>query len=167
MASSHGVKADYSGLNRLKNKLATLEKKEIEWGFLSGTHSQADMTYAALAFLLETGRRNEAGTGWDIPPRPAFRQSVQELRLGNGYENHIRQYLGSYLTSKSEAGLPAFLNASGRYLENSYRESMTDWIVNGSKYKHNARMTINLKGFDRPYVESGELTQNVQYQINQ
>lgn len=159
------VSKDVKGLNNLKKKMRVLEQKEVHWGFLSGSHSQADMSYAALAFLLEVGRRNEAGSGWDIPPRPAFRQSVSILRQSESFKKMLSGGLSTYLTEEGTGALSGFLDRTGRYLQNSYEESMINWKVNGTMYQHNRPMTIRLKGFDQPYVETGELTQNVQYQI--
>lgn len=159
------VQKNTKGLDNLKRKMRVLEQKEVHWGFLSGTHSQADMSYAALAFLLEFGRRSESSSGWDIPPRPAFRQSISALRQSESFRKMLSGGLSTYMTESGTGALSAFLDRTGRYLQNSYEESMVNWKVNGTMYQHNAPMTIRLKGFDQPYVETGELTQNVQYQI--
>ena len=165
IGTSTTVSSDFKGIAALKRKLRRLEAKKIEWGFLEGQHSEADMTYAALAWMLEMGVRQENGTGWEIPPRPAFRQSIQELRVKGGFERHAKPYLRAYLSPSGGGNIQPFLDSSGKFLANSYKDSMINWRFNGSAYRHNAKLTIQLKGFDRPYVETGELTQNVQYDI--
>lgn len=164
-SSSVTTELNVDGLRKLKSKLNKIRGSRIEWGFLGGEHSSADMSYAALAWLLETGRRSVSGSGWDIPPRPAFRQSIQEIALGNSFEESLSGMLGHYLSPRSNTSSDAFLEATGKFLSKSYEESMINWRFNGTSYKHNAPMTVSLKGFDRPFVETGELTMNVEYKV--
>lgn len=154
---------DKSGLEAIKKKLKRLESQEVEWGFLGGTHSQAKMPYAQLAMILEFG--GKSSDGYTIPPRPAFRESVQELRHSRGFRDYVMRSLEKYLTNSPNASAKPFLQACGEYLEQSYRSSMINWHMNGSQYQSNAAWTIAEKGFDQPYVESGELVQNVEYRI--
>lgn len=164
-SSSVKTELNVDGLKHLKQKLNRIRGSKVEWGFLGGEHSTADMSYAALAWLLETGRRSVSGSGWDIPPRPAFRQSIEEIALGSSLEQSLSGMLGHYLSPSSNVSSNAFLEATGKFLSQSYEESMVNWRFNGIAYNHNAPMTVALKGFDRPFVETGELTMNVEYKI--
>lgn len=157
------TKLDMSGLKSVKKKLRNLEKDEVEWGFLGGTHSQANLPYAYIAMLLEFG--GKSSDGYTVPPRPAFRESVQNLRLSNGFENYVTRSLSKYLDNGSSVSTEPFLEACGQYLKESYRSSMANWHTEGSQNRSNAPWTIKEKGFDQPYVESGELLQNVEFKI--
>lgn len=155
---------DTSGLKRIREKFKRLEKSEIKWGFFGGEHSTADMSYAALAYLLELGRPGTSDTN-AIPPRPAFRQSIQSLRLSESFDKVLAKALGEYIKSSGQLSPDAFLKASGEYAQEEYQFTMTNWINVGTVYRHNAPMTIDLKGKDQPFVDTGELVQNVSYQI--
>lgn len=159
------TKLDTSGLEKLKGKLKKIERTEIEWGYFGGVHSGSGMTYAALAFLLEFGRPATADSG-AIPARPAFRQSIQALRLTSGFDKVLAKAIGGYIRSSSEIAPDAFLKPCGAYLAEHYASTMRNWVNIGTIYRHNAPMTIELKGFDQPFVETGELVQAVDYQIN-
>lgn len=163
MTIAVSTQLDLSGLEAVKKKLKHLEKQEVEWGFLGGTHSDSGLPYAYLAYILEFG--GKSSDGYTIPPRPAFRESVQNLRLSDGFRKHIAASLERYLTNSPSASAKPFLEACGAYLKDSYHDSMVNWHKNGSQYQSNARWTILEKGFDQPYVDSGELVQNVEYQI--
>ena len=153
---------DLSGIKKLKSKLKKLENKEVEWGFLGGQHSTADMTYAALAWLLEEGSRSSEG-GYAIPPRPAFKQLISQLRTSHvAYEQEVSNAYRQFLEGGNHHQI---LRESGEYLTQRHKDTMTSWLVSGSQNQHNAPLTIELKGFDMPFVESGELVQNVTYQI--
>lgn len=157
------TKLDMSGLKEIKKKLGNLERDKVEWGFLGGTHSQANIPYASIAWELEFG--GKSSDGYIIPPRPAFRESIQELRLSNGFKDYVRVSFSKYLHGPSSTSPKHFLEDCGEYLKESYRSSMANWHTEGSQNRSNAPWTIKEKGFDQPYVESGELLQNVKFRI--
>jgi len=148
---------DLSGIKKLKNKLQKLEQTEVEWGFLSGQHSKAEISYASLAWLLEEGNNK-------IPPRPAFKQTVAGLRTSHvAYEAEVKHFYKNFLEGTGSAY--GIAQASGKHVTETHKDTMYNWVIDGVANQHNAPETISLKGFDMPFVETGELIQNVTYKI--
>lgn len=158
------VSLDMSGLKSLKKNLNKLGSSTVSWGFFGGHHSEADMSYAALAWLLEEGTRS-SNHGYAIPPRPAFKQMLSELRTNHkGYEYDTAYAYKGFLEGATD--YKVILTASGEYLSGYHQDTMYNWVTDGLNAQHNSPVTVGLKGFDRPFVETGELIQNVAYRIN-
>lgn len=155
---------DLSGLTDLKKRLKKLDKKQLEWGFLEGNHSQADMSYAALAGILEWGARSSKG-GWAIPPRPAFTNLVNSLESSHkAYELAVQKLYTEFVLGQTKSP-DRILKASGEHITSRHENTMEYWIVGGSQYTSNAPLTVELKGFDQPFMDTGELVQNITYKV--
>lgn len=150
---------DMSGIAELEKKLAALESKQVDWGYVNGgIHSKAGIPYANLAMLLEYG-------GFNIPSRPAFRDSIERLKSNHlRFESSVKPFLGQYLIDKKS--LQSVLGIAGTHLSNRYSESMEYWVINGSDNRDNKDSTIAIKGFNQPFVETGELISHVDYRIH-
>lgn len=153
------TRIDFSGLEDLEKKLKTLESSSVDFGYVnSGIHSKAGIPYASLAALLEWGNDK-------IPPRPAFRDSIERLKVKHkGFEYFVGPELGRYMMTRTTSPKRVY-DETGKYLVDIYRTSMEDWFINGSMNRKNAQLTIELKGFNKPYVETGELVNHVDYRI--
>lgn len=156
------VSVDLSGLKKLKKDLKKLESQTVEWGFLYGTHSKADMSFAALAWLLEEGSRSNSG-GWSIPPRPAFKSTISTIQHSPSFEHEMSKKVGNYIYGKSSSTY--LMNELGDFAVDLHKDTMLSWITSGSQNRHNSPVTISIKGFDKPFTETGELVQNVKYRI--
>jgi len=155
---------DMKGVKSLKGRLRGLEVRKVKWGYFEGQHSSAGMSYAALANLLEEGTRSSSG-GYGIPPRPAFKDSLQSVKHNrSGFERALQGRMSSFVrgVESSPAGVH---NLSGTYLKNRYQDSMDFWIMGGSQYQHNAPGTVALKGKDKPFDETGELIRNATFRV--
>ncbi len=153
------TRVDYSGLVDLEKKLKTLESSSVDFGYVnSGIHSGAGIPYASLAALLEWGNDK-------IPARPAFRDTIERLKAQRkGFEFFVGPVLGQYITSNTSSPKRVY-DEAGSYLSDIYKTTMEDWFIHGSKNRRNAQLTIELKGFNKPYVETGELVNHVDYRI--
>lgn len=155
-------KLDLSGLHKLRKDLKEVTSKEVDWGFPdeSDMHSEAKVSLGRLAIW------QEEGTHWrgrrHIPPRPAFQESLLRLDAGDlrkALSEDVRKFLLNRQTPK------AFLDNTGETLVESYRGSMISWHRDGSKHNDNAASTIKRKGFNQPYLETGELVRGVKFKI--
>lgn len=160
---SGSVKVNKKGLKRVKRQVAKVRQKRVKVGYLGGTHSTANMPYAQLAAILEYGAALDNGAV--IPPRPALRQFGfrWDYVYKQQFLNDIRFDFESVLTGKSTAD--SLMKISGERLKTNYQEIMRTWISGGSQNRHNAGLTIQLKGFDKPFVETGELIANAKYEV--
>ena len=155
------VHLDTSGIKKLKSKLRSLSNKKVDWGYPEGAgeYSTADMPYAELASMLEWGVRGR------IPPRPALRESIEDLQVNRkDFENNIEPYIKDFLISETGSA-DKVANKSGEYLKESYQHKMEFWYIEGSQNKHNAPLTKALKGHDRPYIDTGELIKNATFNV--
>jgi len=151
---------DMSGIVELEKKLAALESKQVDWGYVNGgVHSKAGIPYASLATMIEFG------LGPGMPPRPAFRDHVERLKSNYlRFESSVKPFLSQYLEDKQS--VHRVLDVAGTHLANRYSESMEYFIINGSENRNNKDSTVAIKGFDQPFVETGELISHVDYRIH-
>ncbi len=164
MASKVSYSLDTSGIKDLKKRVQKLNGRSVDWGFLEGTHQGSGLTYASLASILEYGAVNNNGN--TIPPRPAFGDFVNSLQASHKqYELAVQKHFGDYVEDK--VGSPEkILEVSGEHLTSRHKTRMEFWIVGGSQNTSNAPMTVSLKGFNQPFVDSGELVESVDYRTN-
>lgn len=156
---------DLSGLKSHLKHMKALEIKSADVGYFSGRHSKANMSYAELAALLEYGSRSSQG-GYAIPPRPALRDLASKMRASSAeFEADLSKVIMSYIENNS-ASTSYLMNETANHFKKRYQYNMYNWRYVGSQNKNNAPLTIALKGFNRPYEETGELIRNVQTRIN-
>lgn len=164
MGSKMSAKLDVSGLKELKGRMKKLQGRSVDWGFLGGTHAGSGLTYASLASILEYGAVNNNGN--TIPPRPAFGDFVNNLEASHKqYELAVQKPFSDYVEGKVSTP-EKILDTSGQHLTSRHQTKMEFWIVSGSDNTSNAPLTVSLKGFNQPFVDSGELVESVDYRTN-
>lgn len=152
------------GLDELKKNVKKLHGKSIDWGFLGGTHQGSGLTYASLASILENGAINNSGN--TIPPRPAFGDLVNGLQASTKQLELALQKPFSDLVTGASNNPDEILDTAGGHLTSRHKAKMEFWIVGGSQNTSNAPLTVSLKGFNQPFVDSGELVESVDYRKN-
>ena len=162
---SGSVKIKRKGLNKLKKRINKIKAANIKVGYFGGEqHSTAGMSYAALASILEFGTVNANGSV--IPPRPALRQLG--FRWPYVYRNSFIKSIERDFsqTIKGHGSVEGLMDSSGKLLKSQYQQVMESWSTEGSQNRNNAELTIQLKGFDKPFDETGELIRNVKYKVD-
>jgi len=158
MGTSLKVSLDKSGIKDLRKKLQKLHKRELDWGFFEGFHSKAQMPYAELAAILEYGTDS-------IPPRPAFGSLVNSLEASHiAYEMDVTKPFKDYLERDMSDPYKIF-EVSGEHLVDRHGDTMYNWLSSGTMNNDNAETTVGLKGFNMPFVESGELIESISYRV--
>lgn len=152
---------DTSGIKALKRDLKQLEKATVDFGYPTPSiHKPSGLTYGYLASLLEWGIRGK------IPARPALRDTTESLQVSTKrFELALQGPLSMFLEGSSSS-LNNILQTSGSHLSSRYAQTMDNWLLNGSNAKDNAQLTIDLKGFNKPFEESGDLINNTDFKIN-
>lgn len=158
---THAV-LDTSGIKKLEKDLAKLKSSSVDFGYpTAAVHEPSGLTYGHLASILEWGIRGK------IPARPALRQTTEELQTSpTAFESVVKGHFARFLTSNSTRFVEPLNRAAGEYLSDYYADLMDDWRTRGDSARNNAPMTIGLKGFNKPFEETGELIANVDYKIN-
>ena len=160
-----GVTVDTTGLDKLLKRLQILERKEIRWGFFSGSRygpENDNMYVATIAKLQEDGGRG--ATGRVIPPRPFFTtQTLRVITPSDHVGSKFLTLLGAAVKSTMTGGTDASAySAVGKHLHDSLQEEIIAWNTPA-----NAPMTIKLKGFDDPLIHTGLMLESVEYKIVQ
>lgn len=144
------VKRDIS-LKELQNFNKTLAKQYLTYGVHKdkGVKDRGGINQATVASQIEFGAGHQFGTGWGIQPRPAIRtflisrQSKKALLEKEGLEM-------ARAIKKKNAN--SFWDKLGVFVADHIRNR----ILSGLR-PSNRPSTIAKKGFDLPWVDSGEL----------
>lgn len=154
MAAKGYAKLDLKGLRDLESGLERVRRQSVDFGYPEATmHSYSGMTHGELATKLEFGSGN-------IPARPAFRQTLESLVASKGaFEKVVSVPVRKFLVSRNHISDSIFRSA-GEYLSEAYANTMDNWP------RDNAPATRANKGFNKPFEETGELIDSVDYRVN-
>ncbi len=152
---------DTRGIKKLEKDLKQLSSSSVDFGYTQPkVHKGSGLTYGHLASILEWGIKGK------IPARPALRDTTESLITSKKrFELSIQQPVSMFLYGNSGA-LNSILDTAGSHLSSRYEEKMDNWLLTGSTAKNNAPLTIGIKGFNKPFEDSGELINNTDYTIN-
>lgn len=159
------------GGKKLKLALESIEKKitnsgVLRMGFLEGATypqrtnarflkavgSKAAPTVQPALSIAQVAFWNEYGTT-RAPARPAFRTTIQKQAPMWGHK------LGQALIATNYDGQKA-LALLGQSMRDDLESEITQWSTPG-----NAPLTIKIKGFDDPLVDSGTMQRAPDYQV--
>jgi hypothetical protein len=148
------LKIDKSGWEKLKKNLLKADTHEIQLGWFEENKygpSNDNLQMAQVAQWNNEGHVNDNGT--ITPPRPFMTVGLAgAIKVGankDNFEDMIRAVV------KGQSVLQAMTKATTSF-EHTLRKVMLDWDT-----PPNAPLTIELKGFDDPLVNSSELIANV------
>lgn len=150
------VKADYKELFNLHTRLKQLDNFSSKAGFWAEEkHPNGKLNSAELANILENGANTPGESGY-IPPRPFMEDGTMdsELVLRSMFVVRFKKFLGldGRKTSPRDTLHPLGVVVS-RWMSNR---------ITFNTYAPNAKMTVDIKGFNRPLWETGWLADNVQ-----
>ena len=152
------VKSEDS-LKAFMNKVTKLTEYKAEAGFYKEQyHSESKMSMANLATILNYGVKN-GEKGWKIPPRPFFYKAwIASLNIDS---KDTCMAVRSYLYG----GKP--IRTVFKELADKLAQRVTMAITAGSSatIPDNAEVTIRLKGFNYPLVETGKLASSVKSKV--
>ena len=160
-----GVTVDTTGLDKLLKRLQILERKEIRWGFFSGSRygpENDNMYVATIAKLQEDG--GVGGSGRTIPSRPFFTsQALRVITPSDHVGSKFLTLLGTAVRTTLEGATDAStFERVGAHLQDSLKEEILAW-----NSPPNAAMTIRLKKFDDPLIHTGKMYDSVEYKVVQ
>lgn len=156
---SFKLKVDKSGWEKIKKNLLKAEAYEVQCGWFEGQNYSSDnsnLPYAYVARLNEEGHVNGFDSlvpGAITPPRPFMRVGLKGALAAGANKDDFKDMVQAVLTGKSV--LTAMQKTTTNF-ERTLRKVMLEWDT-----PPNAPLTIEMKGFDDPLVNSGELIANV------
>ena len=106
----------------------------------------------------------KAGTVLHIPARPFVRLYLyadKKKKITNSFSEIIRQQTKKLANAKGKALAKEAYNDIGF----KARAEMKDIILSNSRLKPNSPATVEIKGFDYPLVNSGQLVQSIDYRV--
>lgn len=140
-------------LDRLMRKLAKLRMNQVETGYFreQKKHSESGLSYATMMNLHEYGFYGDIGY---IPQRPVRQITTVYIKANWGRASKaISQYL--FHKKGIEYPLDWLGKHTGRYAVSVFG--------NTTLLESNSQDTIDIKGFNSPLVDSGELRNNWSY----
>lgn len=130
----------------------------IETGWFEGQNYGSDndnLPYATIAQWNNEGHRNDNGTV--TPPRPFMTMGLAAAITAGANKDDFKDMIQAVASGKS---VLTVLNKAGTNFERTLRKVMLDWDT-----PRNAPLTIEIKGFDDPLVETSELIANVNSRV--
>ena len=153
---SFKLKVDKSGWEKIKKSLRELDQNEVQVGWFEGQRYESGIHLAYVAKLNEEGHINGTDSvfpGAITPPRPFMRVGLRDA-IKNGPNKQQFQYMIEAVLSGQST--MAVLQKSTNVFEQTLRQVMLDWDT-----PRNAPITVELKGFDDPLRNTGELISEV------
>ena len=156
---SFKLKVDKSGWEKLKKELLKAEAHEVQLGWFEENQYGPDndnLQMAQVAQWNNEGHINGANSlvpGAITPPRPFMTVGLPGAFKAGANKDDFKDMVVAVLNGQSV--LTAMQKTTNNF-ERTLRKVMLDWDT-----PPNAPLTVELKGFDDPLVNSSELIANV------
>lgn len=156
---SFKLKVDKSGWEKLKKELLKAEAHEVQLGWFEENQYGPDndnLQMAQVAQWNNEGHINGANSlvpGAITPPRPFMTVGLPGAFKAGANKDDFKDMVVAVL--KGESVLTAMQKTTNNF-ERTLRKVMLDWDT-----PPNAPLTVELKGFDDPLVNSSELIANI------
>lgn len=156
---SFKLKVDKSGWEKLKKSLKQADTYTVNVGWFEENVYGPDNSNLPMAYV---AKLNEEGhvNGFDslvpgaiTPPRPFMRVGLKGAFKAGANKDDFKDMISALLQGKS---VLTAMQKSTTNFERTLRKVMLDWDT-----PRNAPLTIEMKGFDDPLVNSSELIANV------
>lgn len=140
--------------DRIKKNIKQAEVYNLNLGWFEENKygpSNDNLQMAQVAQWNNEGHRNDNGT--ITPPRPFMTVGLRSAFKAGANKDDFKDMINSLFEGKS---ILTAMKAASNNFERTLRKVMLDWDT-----PPNAPLTIELKGFDDPLVNSSELIANV------
>jgi hypothetical protein len=146
------VIVDKSVWNKLKKGFVAAQKQDVKVGWINSSYGSDNdnLHHAQVAQWIEEGVASQ-----NIPPRPFMRVGLPDAFARGKSEEAFKQLVISVANGKQTL---TPLKAVGASVANTLEGVMEGWTT-----PMNAPLTIELKGFNDPLVETHELIDNITY----
>ena len=142
-------KASKRRLERIRRTLIKAARSHVDIGYFDGRpHPKTGESEATVAAINEFGVES-----LNIPERPFMAQTARETQVGVALAAELNRNIKSQRS-------PFSWNKIGKFYANEVKAT-----IEGFSDPPNAPLTISLKGFDNPLVETGHMMNNVQTRV--
>jgi hypothetical protein len=161
---SFKLKVDKSGWNKLRKDLMKIDESEIQVGWFEQNRygpDNSNLPMAYVAALNEMGHVNGADAmipGAITPPRPFMRVGFRQAMTTTAAKAEFKKMIQKIISGQSSL---VALKQSANFFENLLQKVMRDWDT-----PPNASLTIEMKGFNDPLRNTGELIDNVTAKVS-
>lgn len=148
---------------KLKQELKAMDKAGVDVGWWSGFHNNGrseGITLAQIAQWVDEGHINGGKYPGYTPPRPFLSQALGVALKQN-----------DWLGKKIAEAMPKVFSGQMKW-EVFFRElgpdlvKLTQRVMEQFNNPSNSDLTIALKGFDNPTIETGQLMESVDWRIS-
>ena len=159
-----GVTVDKSVWNKLKKNFRLAEQVEGRLGWFPEDRYGSDndnLPMAQVARWNEEGHINGSGSlfpGAETPPRPFMRVNLKNALKTGVNDREFREMVEAVAEGKS---ILQPLKMSSAAFKDTLRQVMIDF--NDPK---NTDLTVDIKGFNDPLIETSQLVANVNYKVS-
>lgn len=154
------ITKDLTVWNKLKKNFRQAETLEGQLGWFEEDRYGSDndnLQMATVAHWQEEGTAGGQGNGSGIPPRPVMRVGLRLAFTKGSNQDDFRDLVRAITLGKSPL---VALKASSEDFKKTLRKAMDDWNT-----PPNAQSTIENKGFNDPWIETGQLQDGVNFKV--
>lgn len=152
-----GCKSNTKEWDRIKARLLNEPPRQIDVGWFNDAKYANGIPVAWIAMLNEYGYMTTGKYQGYHPPRPFFR-------------SFLKEYITNVLSDVApKVALVAEGKMSWPALHAQIGQKLVEWVrkkIIETNSPHNTPLTISLKGFDDPLIETGKMYDTVRYKLS-
>lgn len=153
---SFKLKVDKSGWNKLKKELLKGSNQEVQVGIVEPTNYGPDNDNLSVATVWSW--QEEGLPAQNIPPRPAIRVGFMAPIKKGSYDKIFAESMQRIAEGKST--FKQEYTRIGVQAQVDLKKAVADWDS-----PRNAPLTVELKGFDNPLIDSGLLYDSIDFKV--
>lgn len=153
---SFKLKVDKSGWNKLKKELLKGSNQEVQVGIVEPTNYGPDNDNLSVAQVWQW--QEEGLPAKNIPARPAIRVGFMALIKKGSYDKIFAESMQRIAEGKST--FKQEYTRIGVQAQVDLKKAVADWDT-----PRNAPLTVELKGFDNPLIDSGLLYDSIDFKV--
>lgn len=153
---SFKLKVDKSGWNKLKKELLKGSNQEVQVGIVEPTNYGPDNDNLSAAQVWQW--QEEGLPAKNIPTRPAIRVGFMAPIKKGSYDKIFAESMQRIVEGKST--FKQEYTRIGVQAQVDLKKAVADWDS-----PRNAPLTVELKGFDNPLIDSGLLYDSIDFKV--
>jgi hypothetical protein len=154
---SFKLKVDKSGWEKLKKELLKGSDQEIQVGIVEPTNYGPDNDNLSVAQVWQW--QEEGLPAQNIPPRPAIRVGFMAPIKKGSYDKMFAESMQRIASGNST--FKQEYTRIGVQAKADLKQAVADWDT-----PRNAPLTVELKGFDNPLIDSGLLYESIDFKVD-